>query len=429
MIRIVRKASGIAISLLASTAVTAAAGAETVAFVHARVLAGAGPDMPDASVIVRDGIIIDVGPAARVPAAARIIDLKGATLTPGFIAADTALGTVEVNSDDGSNDVRSSAARLSAGVDVQYALDGDATPIPVALLGGVTGAIVFPESSQSTGDEPRLFAGQGAAISLGRYVPILIRPKIGVAADMGEAGTGLAGGSRETSHVLIRAAFDEARRYRTNKSTYSGDFQVTALSRPDLEALIPVLDQRVPLVVSAHRAADIRQAIALAKDYGLKIVIRGGEEAWRVASELAAIGAGVILNPTDNLPKSFEVIGSRSDSARILAAAGVPIAIIGNDSNHRVREMRLNAGMAVARGLPYADAIRALTSGPAKMFGLEKSVGTIERGKRADLVIWNGDPLEPLVQPQAIFVAGVEQPLQSRLRDLADRYSRGGPPD
>jgi imidazolonepropionase-like amidohydrolase len=330
-----------------------------------------------------------------------------------------------VTSDDGSNDARSSAARLSAGVDVQYALDPDVTPIAVALLGGVTGAIVFPESSQSTGGEPRLFGGQGAAISLGRQVPILMRPKIGVVADLGEAGTSLAGGSRETSHVLIRAALDEAKRYRAAKAAYRGEFQATALSRPDWEALLPVLDRRVPLVVAAHRAADIRQAIALARDYDLKLVIRGGEEAWRVASELAAIRAGVILNPTDNLPKSFEAIGSRGDNAQRLAAAGVPIAIVGNDSSHRVREMRLNAGMAVARGLPYADAIRALTAGPAAMFGLETMVGTIARGKRADLVIWNGDPLEPLVQPQAIFVSGIEQPLTSRPRDLADRYARG----
>jgi imidazolonepropionase-like amidohydrolase len=349
-----------------------------------------------------------------------VLDLRGATVTPGFIAADTTLGIVEVNSDDGSNDVRASAQTLSAGVDVQYALNPDVTTIPVARLGGVTRAIVLPDAGRGDGD--RLFEGQGAAISLADRGAILTRAKIGVVAELGETGAERGGGSREAATVLLRAALDEVRRYKAAGARYTGEFQPVALSRPDLDALVPVIDGRVPLIVGAHRAADILQAIALAKDYHLKLVIRGGEEAWRVAPQLASAGASVIVVPTDNLPKSFETLGATIENAQRLAAAGVPVAIIGNDAAHRVREMRFNAGMAVARGLPYSEALKALTLTPARIFGLGDQLGSIERGKVADLVVWDGDPLEPLVQPRTIFIAGVEQPLGSRQRDLAERY-------
>ena len=213
------------------------------------------------------------------------------------------------------------------------------------------------------------------------------------------------------------------RRFRTQHAAYErGDLQPFTLSRADLEALIPVLDRKVPLIVGAHSASDIQQAVALAKEYRLRLIVRGGEEAWRVASELARIGASVIVTPTDNLPKSFEMLGASSMNAERLVAAGVIVAIIGNDGAHRVREMRFNAGMAVARGLAYAEAIRALTINPARMYGLDDRLGSIEPGKQADLVIWQGDPLEPLVQPRAIYIAGVEQPLDSRARELAERY-------
>jgi imidazolonepropionase-like amidohydrolase len=412
-----------AVLMLGATALvtmTGAASAETIALVHGRILPVSSAPIEDGSVVIRDGVIVAVGKEVVIPSDARVLDIRGATVTPGFIAADTTLGIVEVSSDDGSNDVRASATTLSAGVDVQYAINPDVTTIPVARLGGVTRAIVLPEAGRSGGE--RLFGGQGAVISLASDGAVLTLSKIGVVAELGEAGAERGGGSRESANVLIRAALDEVRRYKAQGGRYTGEFQPVALSRPDLDALVPVIAGRVPLIIGAHRAADILQAVALAKDYRLKLVIRGGEEAWRVAPQLAKVGAGVIVVPTDNLPKSFETLGATIQNAQRLTAAGVPVAIIGNDAAHRVREMRFNAGMAVARGLPYADAIKALTLNPARMFGLDARLGSIERGKVADLVVWQGDPFEPLVQPRAIFIGGVEQPLDSRQRDLAQRY-------
>lgn len=413
------------IALAASTLMTlsAPASAATLALTHGKLMTANTAPIDDGTIVIRDGMIVAVG-HVPVPRDSRIVDLRGAVVTPGLIAADTALGTVEVNSVDGTNDIRTHAVPLSAGVDVQYSLNGDSTLLPVALLGGVTRAIVLPEIGSSDQGMARLFAGQGAAISLAHGGPILTRAKIGVVLELGEAGAAHAGGSRAADFVLVRSALEEVRRFRANRAAYErGDVQPFTLSRADLEALIPVMERKVPLIVGAHRASDILQAVALATEYRLRLIIRGGEEAWRVAPELARVEASVIVTPTDNLPKSFEMLGATSENAERLVAAGVTVAVIGNDGAHRVREMRLNAGMAVARGLHYQDAIKAMTINPARMFGLDDQLGSIEPGKKADLVVWTGDPLEPLVQPQAIFVAGVEQPLASRARMLAGRYA------
>ncbi|MBK9009440.1 MAG: amidohydrolase family protein [Novosphingobium sp.] len=152
----------------------------------------------------------------------------------------------------------------------------------------------------------------------------------------------------------------------------------------------------MPLIVIVHRAADIRQVLAFARESGLKLVLSGAEEGWQVASEIAAMNVPVLLNPTSNIPSSFDQIGASLRNAAILKAAGVDIAISGNDGGHRVRDMRYNAGLAVSRGLPQSAALEAITLAPARIFGVANLVGSIEPGKLADLVIWDGDPLEAL---------------------------------
>mgnify|MGYP000391775406 CR=1 FL=1 len=179
----------------------------------------------------------------------------------------------------------------------------------------------------------------------------------------------------------------------------------------------------MPLIVVVHRAADIRQLLTLARENRLRVILSGAEEAWRVADEIAAAKVPVLLNPTSNIPSNFDMLGASLQNAAILRAAGVDIAIGGNDGGHRVREMRYNAGLAVSRGLPYAAGIEALTLAPARIFGVAGELGSIAPGKWADIVIWDGDPLEPLTQPTAIFVAGREQPLESRATELARRYA------
>ena len=184
----------------------------------------------------------------------------------------------------------------------------------------------------------------------------------------------------------------------------------------------------MPLIVTVHRASDIQQVLRLAREEGIKLILDGDEEGWLVAGEIAAAGVPVLLNPISNLPADFEMRAARMENAAALNAAGVVIAIKGNEgSTHRASEARYNAGNAVSHGLPYGAAIAALTVNPAKIFGMAGQFGQIAPGAAADVVVWSGDPLEPLSQPSAVFIDGVEQPLTSRALLLRDRYRQQTP--
>jgi len=163
--------------------------------------------------------------------------------------------------------------------------------------------------------------------------------------------------------------------------------------------------------------------LELARERRLRIILTGAEEGWMVADEIAAAGVPVILNPTANLPTSYETLGATLRNAARLHAAGVRIAFTGNDETFRVRELRYNAGIAVAHGLPYAAAIEAITVNPAVIFGLDDRIGSIAPGKLASLVLWSGDPLEPMSQAEMMFINGREQELDdNRPARLRDKY-------
>lgn len=405
-------------------AVAGPSSAQTVAIVNAHIVSP-GPlgDVPRGTILIRNGRIVAAGAHVVVPPSARTIDARNAPVTPGLVAVDTALGLTEVSSVDGTTDNRTKNGGISAAFDVEYGLNPASALIPVTRLGGVTRAVVMPDYDDSNKERDLPFAGQAAMISLGEGANILFKAKIGMVLDLGEDGAARAGGSRAAEIVQLRNLFEDVQFYRTHKAAYnSGELRDLTLSRADLEALIPVLDGTMPLIINVHRAADIRQALALARDYRLKIVLNGAEEGWQVAREIAAAHVPVLLNPSSNIPSSFELLGATLRNATLLNSAGVEIAISGNDPGHQVRDMRYNAGRAVSRGLPYAAAIEAITLAPARIFGVDDKLGSIAPGKIADIVIWDGDPLEPLTEPVAILVDGREQPMTSRALELRDRY-------
>ncbi|MCW5581648.1 MAG: amidohydrolase family protein, partial [Luteimonas sp.] len=174
--------------------------------------------------------------------------------------------------------------------------------------------------------------------------------------------------------------------------------------------------------------ADIRQAIALAgRLKALRVVLVGGAEAWRAASELAAADIPVVLDPLDALPADYDRIGARHDNAALLHRAGVTIAFTASaqgiyTSWNAGPSLRLAAGIAAAHGLPDEVALAAITHAPARIWGLDPRIGTLTAGADADLVLWDGDPLEPASAPAAAFVAGREVSLRTRQTLLRDRY-------
>ena len=412
------------LSLLAA----GAASAETVAVTNARIVTmGPAGTISNGMVVMRDGRIISVGPAASVPAGARILDAGGRTVTPGLVASGTGLGLIEVRSVGAANDRAQRMSRISAAFDAGYGLNPDSVLVPVARLGGITRAVNVPLYDNAPNRDLQ-FAGQAAAVALGGEM--LMRRGVAMVLELGEGGAERAGGARGSALVTLRAVLADVRDFARRRAAYDrGETRDYALSRADLEALVPVVEGRMPLLVTVNRASDIRALLALGRELGLRLILEGAAEGWRVAAEIARARVPVVLNPVENLPDSFESLGATLQNARRLHEAGVLIAFQGN-GNHRERELRYNAGNAVATGLPWEAGLAAVTINPARIFGLAAAIGSIEPGKEADLVIWDGDPLDTLGRPTAIFIRGQAQPMRSRQTELRDRYlgARGETP-
>jgi imidazolonepropionase-like amidohydrolase len=410
-----------ALAVALALACAGSAAAQTVAITGGRVVTmGPAGEIERGTVLISGGRIVAVGADIAVPADAKIVDATGRTVTPGLVAAGTALGLIEVRAVETTDDRATDADDLSAAFDAGYGLNPDSLLIPVARLGGITRAIATP-TYKDRNDRELLFAGQAAAVVLDGPA-MLMKRGVAMVLDMGDAGAERAGGARAAELVALRALFAEVRDYKARRAAYDrGETRNYTLSRADMDALIPVVEGRMPLLVSVNRAADIRDALALAREERLKLILESASEGWRVANEIAAAKVPVLLTPVENTPASFEMLGATLTNAARLAAAGVTIAIGGN-GNHREREMRYNAGNAAANGLDWRAALAAITINPARIFRLADRIGSLEAGKEGDVVIWDGDPLDTLARPTAVFIRGTAQPMTSRATELRDRY-------
>jgi imidazolonepropionase-like amidohydrolase len=439
-----RRLTLISLAALALSALPALA-QDLTAITGGRILTGTSV-IENGTVVIQNGRIVSVGDGGA-PSGARVVDARGKVVAPGFVAVDAGLGASEISSVGGSDDLSNRANTISASFDVSYGLDPWSFTLPVARLGGITRAVVMPSHAGSGGGHahqddsdfagageggyqtPGLFAGTASIIHLAAGTDILVRPRVAMVAPFGEAGAGIAGGARGAQFVQFRESLAEVRLYARNRAAYDrAGLRDLSLSRADLEALIPVASGEMPLVVTVRRAADILQVLRLADEEGVDVILDGADEGWLVATQIAAAGVPVLLNPIDNLPGSIETRAARMQNAAVLNAAGVVIAIKGNGV-HRAREARYNAGNAVSHGLPFEAAIAALTVNPARIFGMAGQFGELRAGAAADVVVWDGDPLEPLSSVTTAFINGQEQSLTSRQILLRDRYRNGGRPD
>jgi imidazolonepropionase-like amidohydrolase len=426
----------------ATLAIAAPASAETIAIVNAHIFTcGSMGEIANGTVVIRDGKIQLVAQGNQAPKDARVIDAHGGVVTPGLIDSETQLGAVEVGAL--GNDLTVKGADVGAAFDVSYALNPDTTLGPVARLGGVTGAVVMPlpagggfedeedqAATEDTAGAPSkesatagLFVGQAAVVQLAEGPDMLVKPRVAMVAPLGNLGAKTAGGARGAEFVELKEAIDDARWYARNRAAYDkGETRDLHLSRADLEAMIPVIEGRQPLVLMVDRASDIRAALKLAREEHLKIILDGAAEGWRVADEIAAAHVPVIVYPLEDLPGDFERLGATLENAGRLSNAGVTVMFKAADGSHRVRETRYDAGNAVAHGMKWQAALDAITINPARAFGVDGQVGSLDAGKDADLVVWSGDPFEPATQPVAVIINGREQPLTSRQIELERRY-------
>jgi imidazolonepropionase-like amidohydrolase len=399
----------------------APAGAEDLLIKGARVhTMGPAGTLAVGDVHVRDGLIIAVGASVAAPAGAKVVDASGLVVTPGLIAAHTQLGLREIDAVDEAADDAADDARFGANLDVVDGLNPRSSVIAVTRIEGVTHAVAAP----AIGERDGLLAGYGAVVNLGSPERFVTRPRAAMYLQAGEEGAQLLGGSRPAALAWLREVFEETR----NPKLWMGrPNRMPLLSPLEADALKPVLAGQVPLVAAADRASDLRALLRLAAEYKLKLIVRGGAEAHLVARELARANVPVILDPTANLPARFEALAATDANAARLHAAGVTIAFMSDDL-HNTRNLRQLAGNAVARGLPYEAALAAITVNPARIFGIERERGSLAAGKAADLVIWDGDPLELRSYPKAVYADGRLVPPVSRQTLLRDRYLRRAQP-
>lgn len=402
--------------LLALTATFAiAVQAQTIlirdATVHAMDKSGT---LQHTDVLISAGKIRKIGKnISPPPHPAQVINAAGKPLTPGFFAGITGLGITEVSAVEESSDASLNLEEMRPEFDVVLAYNPNSSLIPVTRIEGYTFTLLEAGAKGSIlNGQGSIFGGQGRMVALdGGYESFMGKSILFVS--IGRGASKLSGGSRAGQWMLLNQAMNEARQ--PSRSTDSD-----LLTRSGRSTLSRYASGGT-VVFEVNRASDILQTLKFAQQHGFKAVISGGTEAWMVAKQLAAAEVPVLLNPLTNLPGNFDRLGARLDNAAILQAAGVVIAISGAGS-HNARKQRQLAGNAVSYGLPHEAGIAALTSNPARIFGIAGRQGSIVRNKPANLVLWSGDPLEVTSVAEVVIIDGKLIPMESRQTKLRDRY-------
>ncbi|MCH8336462.1 MAG: amidohydrolase family protein [Proteobacteria bacterium] len=403
-----------------------AASAQTTAITGATVHT-VGPEgtLENATVVIENGQIAEIGTGIQVPAGAKLIDASGKIITPGLFSAMGQLGLSEVGAVSGTNDAVQRGDDFSAGFDVADAYNRRSVVIPISRIDGITRALIAPRAGRpdEQGNSSRVLSGLASVVQLGDSGNYLTRHGVAVVANLGETGSAVAAGSRAAAIQQLRAALADALDYRRNKAAYErGDWREYSVSTADLEALVSVVEGERSMIFNANRASDIEVVIKLASEFSLSAIIIGGAEAWMLANELAAAKVSVIIDGTANLPGNFDRINARLETGGILAAAGVRVAFGAGAQTHQARNITQSAGNAVANGMDWDAALEAITLAPAEMYGVDREVGSLEPGKSADLIIWGADPLELTSYPEQVFIQGESIPMESRQTLLRDRY-------
>lgn len=415
---------------------------ETYAITNARIVPGTGATIARGTVVIRNGLIAAVGANVAAPADARVVDGTGLTVYPGFVDAFGTLGIpapAPANGGGRGAAAAAAAAPASGPADPLAGTDADhpmgITPgvqaVDLMRVGehtfngarsaGITTALTAPAEGYLTGRAALVDLSDAALDDAVLKAPAAMTMQFG-------RGQGFGGRGYPSSIMGVFAAFRQemldAQRYGTWQAMY--DNNPRGLQRPPmdagLEALQPVLRREMPIIFVANSAREIDRAIGLAKEFKLKAIIAGGEEADQCIAELKAANIPVLLSlnfphrtapangavAADAEPEPLSVLESRVNAPKVagrLAAGGVTFAFqSGGMTNWN--DFLENAGKAVAAGLSADDAVRALTTAPAMVFGVQAQIGSIEPGKIANLTVTRGEVFEAGSKIDRVFVDG-----------------------
>lgn len=394
---------------------------QTIAITNGKVFPVSGPPINNGTVVIRDGVITAVGESVSIPANAQRIDATGKIVTPGLIHSTTELGLIEIEQIRNTNDVSAKGDNnIAASFRAWEGLNPASVIFAVTRNEGVTSAALLPQGG--------LVSGQAAVIDLvsGRMTDMVRRAPVAMIAQLDNPN---AGGTNARGELIgkLRTLLDDVKFYMAHRSDYDrAATRTLTAKRDDLEALVPVVEGRMLLIIDANRADEIDAAIALAREYRLKIAISSAAEAWQCADRLAAAQVPVLVGAMNNIPSSFATLNQRQENAALLRRAGVTVVLVtngdGGDSRFNVRNIKYEAGNAVAYGLSHDDALKAITLAPAELFGVADKIGSLQAGRDANLVIWSGDPFEFSTMAERVFIRGREVKEPSRQDLLIERY-------
>ena len=393
-------------------------GAQSIAITGGTVYPVSGPKIEGGTVLILNGKIVAVGKGLAVPPGAKVIDATGKWVTPGLIHSNASAGTGVAGL--GGYRESSKEGDVNPSFNLASGLDPAALTVPITRTGGVTTGVISPNGNFLPGQVVVVdFAGEEAE-------QMVVRSPAALALELNSGSRDAGGGARAGALARLRQLFDDALEYSRRKLEYRrAATQPFAAPPAELEALLPALRGQLPVFVTANRRIDIENALKLAGQYRLKMVLSGAVEGWKIADKIAKAGVSVALEPNHDIP-SFDGLGARLDNATLLRAAGVKVLIAQGDPGGE-RSLRYAAGNAVRNGMSWDDALRSITLWPAEAFGLSQ-YGSLQTGNVANVVIWSGDPFEFSSAAETVIIRGHETSLRTRENELRDRY-RTLPPE
>jgi Amidohydrolase family len=373
--------------------------------------------LKNTDVLVRNGQIAAIGKNLAAGEIATI-DAQSQPLTPALFGGVSSIGLQEISL---GGETRDAALALGDNkemvvrpeFDVTLAYNPMSMLIPIARVEGIGFAMLGADSVAGGS----IIGGQGGVVRLDASAdPIGPRALF---VELGGSGADLTGKSRAAQWMLLDQLIDEVR------GRIGADSGMALLTPAGRQALARYFGGGGRVMVKIHRAADIRQLLRWSQRHNVRVAILGGSEAWMLGPQLAAAKVPVFVDPLANLPSNFDQMGASLGNAARLRAAGVEVSFSQfDDASHYARKLRQAAGNAVANGLPWEDGLAGLTRVPAEVFGVADRIGSIAVGKRADLVLWSGDPLEVSSVARQIWFDGKAIPMRSRQTELRDRYLR-----
>ncbi|MCU1241007.1 MAG: N-acetylglucosamine-6-phosphate deacetylase [Candidatus Acidoferrum typicum] len=408
----------------------------TYAITHAKIFTLSGTIIDDGTVVIQNGKIANVGAAVEVPVGAQVIDGKGLQVYPGLFDPVTQMGLREIGAVSATVD-SAETGQFNPDVVAAEAVLPSSEHIPVTRASGITEVLAVPASGgMDSGGATGILGGQASAIHMSGWTisDMLLKKSVAMVLNWPTIETKTFDFStfsrKEKSYSDAKQEYEKqvieltdwlerARHYaQALGHGGAGDFQRDV----KLDALVPVTRGELPVLVFADKARDIRGAVEFCEKQKLKMILGGGAEAYKVKDLLRSKGIPVILGPTLTLPGEEDDPYDRLlTQPAELAAAGVKFAF-GSFDNSFARRLGQQAANAVAYGLPYDEALKAVTLYPAEIFGLADQVGTLESGKIANVIVTNGDPLELTTEVRYLFIKGQLTSLDNKQKALYEKY-------